>query len=334
MLSMRVAVFNTKPYDQTFLMAANAKQFELVFLEPRLDVRTAPLAAGCQVVCAFVNDDLSAATLEILAGLGVQLIALRCAGFNQVDLKAAKRLGLIVVRVPAYSPHAVAEHALALLLTLNRQIHRAYNRVRDGNFALEGLLGFDLHKKTIGVIGTGKIGAIFAKLLYAFDCRIVAFDLFPNSDLGFLEYLPLEQVFAESDVISLHCPLTPQTQHLVNPERLAQMKHGAMLVNTSRGGLIDTPAVLEALKTGQLGALALDVYEEEADLFFEDLSNRVIQDDVFMRLLTLPIVLITGHQGFFTKEALEQIAQTTIKNIQAFANKQTLKNQCLGFALK
>ncbi len=330
MLPMRVAVFNTKPYDRTFLTAANAEQFELVFLEPRLELLTAPLAAGCQVVCAFVNDDLSAATLEILAGLGVQLIALRCAGFNQVDLKAAKRLGLIVVRVPAYSPHAVAEHALALLLTLNRQIHRAYNRVRDGNFALEGLLGFDLHKKTIGVIGTGKIGAIFAKLLHAFDCRIVAFDLFPNLDLGFLEYLPLEQVFAESDVISLHCPLTPETQHLVNPERLAQMKHGAMLVNTSRGGLIDTPAVLEALKTGQLGALALDVYEEEADLFFEDLSNRVIQDDVFMRLMTLPNVLITGHQGFFTKEALEQIARTTIANIQAFANKQVLTNQCLA----
>lgn len=327
---MRIAVFNTKPYDQAFLAAANAEQFELVFLEPRLDVRTAPLAAGCQVVCAFVNDDLSKPILEILSKLGVQLIALRCAGFNQVDLKAAKRLGLVVVRVPAYSPYAVAEHALALLLTLNRQIHRAYNRVREGNFALDGLLGFDVHGKTIGVIGTGKIGAIFAKLLHAFGCPIVAFDIFPNPELEFLEYLPLEQVFAQADVISLHCPLTPETQHLVSAERLAQMKHGAMLINTSRGALIDTPAVLEALKSGQLGALALDVYEEEADLFFEDLSNRVIQDDVFMRLLTMPNVLVTGHQGFFTKEALEKIALTTIDNIKAFETKSPLVNQCLA----
>jgi D-lactate dehydrogenase len=327
---MRVAVFNTKPYDQTFLTAANAGQYELVFLELHLDVLTAQLAIGCQAVCAFVNDDLSAPVLEVLAEFGVQLIALRCAGFNQVDLKAAQRLGLITLRVPAYSPHAVAEHALALLLTLNRQIHRAYNRVRDGNFALDGLLGFDLHKKTIGVIGTGKIGAIFAKLLHAFDCRVLAFDLFPNPSLGFLEYLPLEQVFAESDVISLHCPLTPQTQHMVSATRLAQMKRGAMLVNTSRGALIDTPAVLDALKTGHLGALALDVYEEEADLFFENLSNQVIQDDVFMRLLTFPNVLITGHQGFFTKEALEQIAKTTIENIQAFVTKRPLINQCLA----
>ncbi len=318
---MKIAVFNTKPYDQTYLAAANAEQYDFLFLEPRLDIRTAKLAEGCQVVCAFVNDDLSAPTLEILAQLGVKLIALRCAGFNQVDLPAAKRLGLTVARVPAYSPHAVAEHALALLLTLNRQIHRAYNRVRDGNFSLDGLLGFDVHGKTIGVVGTGKIGAIFAKLLHAFDCRILAFDVFPNLSLDFLEYLPLEQVFAESDVISLHCPLTPQTHHLVSPVRLAQMKRGAMLVNTSRGALIDTPAALEALKTGQLGALALDVYEEEADLFFENLSNRVIQDDVFMRLLTLPNVLITGHQAFFTHEALQQIASTTLQNIRAFETK-------------
>ncbi len=318
---MRIAIFNTKPYDQTFLAAANAGQYELLFLEPRLDIRTAKLAEGCQVVCAFVNDDLSKPTLELLAQLGIKLIALRCAGFNQVDLKAAKHLGLVVARVPAYSPHAVAEHALALLLTLNRQIHRAYNRVRDGNFSLDGLLGFDVHGKTIGVIGTGQIGAIFAKLLHAFGCRILAFDLFPNPSLDFLEYLPLEQVFAESDVISLHCPLTPQTHHLVSAARLAQMKRGAMLVNTSRGALIDTPAALEALKTGQLGALALDVYEEEADLFFENLSNQVIQDDVFMRLLTLPNVLITGHQAFFTHEALEQIAATTLQNIRAFETK-------------
>jgi D-lactate dehydrogenase len=243
---------------------------------------------------------------------------LRCAGYNQVDLPVAKKLGLVVARVPAYSPHAVAEHALALLLSLNRRIHKAYSRVRDGNFALDGLLGFDLHGKTIGVVGTGKIGAIFAKLLHGFGTRILAFDVRPNPELRFAEYVSLETLFAGSHVISLHCPLTPDTYHLVNAERLAKMQFGAMLINTSRGGLVDTPAVIEALKNGQLGALALDVYEEEADLFFENLSSRVIQDDVFSRLLTFPNVLITGHQAFFTQEALENIASTTIANISAF----------------
>ena len=317
---MRIAVFNTKPYDQRFLEAANADHgFELVFLEAHLSPRTALLADGCEAVCTFVNDPLPAATLSVLHGLGVRLIALRCAGFNQVDLKAAERLGMTVARVPAYSPFAVAEHAVALILTLNRCIHRAYNRVREGNFQLEGLLGFDLHGKTIGVIGTGKIGAIFATIMRGFGTRVLAYDPYPNPDLE-VEYVPLEVLLAESDIVSLHCPLTPQTQHLMDSSHLALLKRGAMLVNTSRGALIDTPAAIEALKSGQIGALALDVYEEEGDLFFENLSNSVIQDDVFSRLLTFPNVLITGHQAFFTREALENIARTTLQNVAAFAS--------------
>ena len=318
---MRIAVFNTKPYDQRFLEEANAAhQHDLVFLEPHLSVHTARLAEGCAVICTFVNDPLNAATLEVLSALGVKLVALRCAGFNQVDLRAAKRLGITVARVPAYSPYAVAEHAVALILTLNRNIHRAYNRVREGNFALEGLLGFDLHGKTVGVIGTGKIGAVFARILRGFGMTVLAHDVQQNAELeaGGLRYVGLEELLERSDIVSLHCPLTPQTQHLVNAERLGRMKRGAMLVNTSRGALVDTPAVIEALKSGCLGALALDVYEEEGDLFFENLSDRVIQDDVFMRLLTFPNVLITGHQAFFTREALTGIAQTTLENVTAF----------------
>ena len=283
-------------------------------------MHTARLAEGCAVICTFVNDPLNAATLEVLSALGVKLVALRCAGFNQVDLRAAERLGITVARVPAYSPYAVAEHAVALILTLNRNIHRAYNRVREGNFALEGLLGFDLHGKTVGVIGTGKIGAVFARILRGFGMTVLAHDVQPNAELEAdgLRYVGLEELLERSDIVSLHCPLTPQTQHLVNAERLGRMKRGAMLVNTSRGALVDTPAVIEALKSGCLGALALDVYEEEGDLFFENLSDRVIQDDVFMRLLTFPNVLITGHQAFFTREALTGIAQTTLENVTAF----------------
>jgi D-lactate dehydrogenase len=319
---MRVAVFNTKAYDQRFLEAANTRHgHQLLFLEPHLNLQTAALAAGCTAVCSFVNDQLDEDTLELLFGLGVRLVALRCAGFNQVDLASAARLGITVARVPAYSPFAVAEHAVALILTLNRQTHRAYNRVREGNFALDGLLGFDLHGKTIGVIGTGKIGAIFATIMRGFGCRILAYDPYPNDQLA-LTYTTLETLLAESDVVSLHCPLTPQTQHLINADSLITLKPGAMLVNTSRGALIDTPAVIEALKSGHIGALALDVYEEEGDLFFENLSNQVMQDDVFARLLTFPNVLITGHQAFFTHEALENIAKTTLENISAFATGQ------------
>ncbi len=315
---MKLVLFSTKPYDRAVFSAANARYgHDLHFLEPRLTPESAPLAAGFAGVCAFVNDRLGRATLDTLAGNGTKLIALRSAGFNHVDLGAAAELGLTVVRVPAYSPYAVAEHALALVLTLNRKTHRAFNRVREGNFALDGLLGFDLHGKTVGVIGTGKIGLVFARLMAGFGCRMLAFDPRP-ADNAPVSYVPLNDLYRESDVISLHLPLTPETHHLIGDDAVAQFKPGVMLINTSRGGLIDTRAVIGGLKTGRIGLLGLDVYEEEADLFFENLSERVIQDDVFTRLLTFPNVLITGHQGFFTAEALHHIADTTLHNVTAF----------------
>lgn len=315
---MRVAVFSTKPYDERFLSAANDNH-NLTFFEARLTPTTVSLANGHDAVCAFVNDDLQRPVLEQLKESGTRLIALRSAGFNHVDMKAAKDLGLTVVRVPAYSPHAVAEHALALILSLNRQIHRAYNRVREGNFTLEGLLGFDLHGKTVGVIGTGKIGLAFANVMSGFGCKLLAYDPYPNEEVeAVAQYVSLQRLFKQADIISLHCPLTPDTHHLIDEEALGHMKGGAMLINTSRGALVDTQAVIGALKSGKLGYLGLDVYEEEADLFFEDLSDKVIQDDVFSRLLTFPNVLITGHQAFFTEEALHKIAQTTLNNITAF----------------
>jgi D-lactate dehydrogenase len=319
---MRVAVFSTKSYDQRYLDKAHADHghaHELVYFEPRLLASTAPLAAGFPCVCAFVNDRLDQEVLRILHDGGTTLLALRSAGFNHVDLAAADALGFTVVRVPAYSPHAVAEHALALVLALNRRIFRAYNRVREGNFSLEGLLGFDLHGKTVGVVGTGKIGLIFARIMHGLGCRVLAFDPYPQEDApSYVEYVPRARLFAEADVISLHCPLTPETHHLIDDDALDQMKDGVMIVNTSRGALVDTRAVIEALKRGRVGHLALDVYEEEEDLFFQDLSDRVIRDDVFSRLLTFPNVLITGHQGFFTEEAVTSIAETTLANITAF----------------
>lgn len=320
---MRIAVFSTKAYDQHFLERANrdgGHGFELTFFEPKLVEETAALAAGHPVVCAFVNDRLDAPVLRRLHELGVQLVALRSAGFNHVDLEEAVRLGLTVARVPAYSPHAVAEHALALILSLNRKVHRAYNRVRDGNFSIEGLLGFDLHGKTVGVIGTGRIGVLFAEMLQGFGCEILAFDPYPNEDGDRVaSYVSLRELFGRSDVISLHCPLTPETHHLIDAEAVSQMKDGVMLINTSRGQLVDTLAVIEGLKSGRIGYLGLDVYEEEENLFFEDLSGRVIQDDAFTRLLTFPNVLITGHQAFFTREAITSIAETTLANVTAYA---------------
>lgn len=315
---MRVAVFSTKTYDQQSLQAANAAyRHELVFLEPRLTEATTPLAAGCAAVCAFVNDRLDEPALRALSEVGVRLVALRSAGYNHVDLAAARALDLTVVRVPAYSPYAVAEHTVGLILALNRRIHRAYARVREGNFALAGLLGFDLHGRTVGVVGTGKIGALVARILHGFGCEVLAHDLYPNPECEALgvRYVALPELFARSDVVTLHCPLTPETEHLIDARALDHMKPGVMLINTSRGALIDTRAVIEALKAGKLGYLGLDVYEEEADLFFEDLSERVIQDDVFTRLLTFPNVLITGHQAFFTREALANIAETTLRNV-------------------
>jgi D-lactate dehydrogenase len=317
---MRVAVFSSKPYDIRFLSEANAGRHELHFLEPRLGRETAALAAGFPAVCAFVNDQLDAGVLERLAEGGTRLVALRSAGFNNVELAAAARLGLTVTRVPAYSPHAVAEHTLALILTLNRKVHRAWARVREGNFSLDGLLGFDLVGRTAGVVGTGMIGAAVARILAGFGCRILAFDPVPSAECLALgaSYVPLDELLARSDVVTLHCPLTPATRHLVNAAALARMKRGAMLINTGRGALVDTPAVIEALKSGRLGHLGLDVYEEEAALFFEDHSWRVLQDDVFARLLTFPNVVVTGHQGFFTAEALAAIARTTLQAVGEF----------------
>ena len=315
---MKVAVFSTKPYDKTFLTIANgAYGHDLHFFEAHLNAQTAILAKGFSAVCVFVNDLLNAETLTALAKQGTHLIALRSAGFNHVDIATADALGLTVVRVPAYSPYAVAEHTVALILALNRKVHRAYARVREGNFSLDGLLGFDLYNRTVGVVGTGKIGAIVARIMSGFGCQIVAYDVMPNPECQALgaTYMALPDLFALSDIITLHAPLTPETYHLVNADALDQMKSGVMLVNTSRGALIDTQAVIAALKTGKVGYLGLDVYEQEADLFFDDLSNTVIQDDIFQRLLTFPNVLITGHQAFFTGNALKNIAETTLANI-------------------
>lgn len=318
---MDVTVFSTKPYDRRFLDAANgAGLHQLSYLETRLSADTSRLAAGSVAVCAFVNDEVNAAVLSSLASMGIRLVALRAAGFNNVDLEAARSVGITVARVPAYSPHAVAEHTLALILTLNRKIHRAYNRVREGNFSLEGLLGFDLAGKTAGVVGTGQIGEIVSRILIGFGCTLLAYDPQPNpvcQAMG-VRYVPLEELLESSDIVTLHCPLTPATHHLIGARTVGRMKPGAMLINTSRGAVIDTRVVLRGLKDGIIGSLGLDVYEEETDLFFEDLSNRVIDDDVFARLLTFPNVLITGHQAFFTVEALTNIAETTIANITSF----------------
>ena len=326
---MKVAVFSTKPYDRQFFERANQHNHELDFFEPGLNSLTASLATGYEAVCVFVNDRLDRQTIGILANKGVKLIALRCAGYNNVDLEAAKESGISVVRVPAYSPYAVAEHAIALILTLNRKIHRAYYRIREGNFALDGLLGFDLHGRTVGIIGTGKIGRIAGQILHGFGCRILAYDLYPNEEFGdrYGEYVTLEDLFAQSDIISLHCPLTADTHHLIDTEAISMMKPGVMLVNTSRGGLVDTQAVIKGLKSHKIGNLALDVYEQESNMFFEDLSGEIIQDDDFERLLTFPNVIITGHQAFFTEDALNNIAETTLANITAIASKQPCDNQ-------
>lgn len=327
---MKVVLFNTKPYDREFFdAAARLIPQELSYLETRLTARTASLARGSQAACVFVNDRVDAEAIATLASAGVQLIALRCAGYNHVDLAAAQACGVRVVRVPAYSPHAVAEHAVGLVLTLNRQIHRAYGRVRDGNFYLGGLLGYDLRDRTVGIIGTGQIGRVFARIMAGFHCRLLGFDKKQHPDCGQLglEYVDLPQLLAESDIVSLHCPLTPETHHLINRETIATMKKGVMIINTSRGAVIDTQAVIDGLKTGRIGHVGLDVYEEEADIFFEDLSNQVIPDDTLARLLTFPNVLITGHQAFFTRDALTSIAETTLQNITDIELRGTCANE-------
>lgn len=327
---MKVSIFSTKSYDRQFFTAANAQyQHELTFLEPRLDRQTALLAKDAIAVCVFVNDEVDQATIEVLANLNVRLLALRSAGYNHVDVQAAKNLGIKLVRVPAYSPYAVAEHTVGLILTLNRKLHRAYNRVREGNFSLEGLLGFDLHDRTIGIIGTGRIGSIFAKIMTGFGCKVLAYDLYHNPECEAIavEYVDLPQLLSQSDIISLHCPLTPETHHLINEEAIAQMKPHAMLINTSRGALIDTDAVITALKSSQIGALGLDVYEQESKLFFEDHSDRILQDDTFARLMTFPNVIITGHQAFFTEDAMRAIAEVTLANITQIEQEQTCENE-------
>jgi D-lactate dehydrogenase len=325
---MIVAAFSTKPYDREFLeRAAAGAGIEWRWFESRLDADTAGLAAGAQAVNCFVNDDLGGAVLERLHTLGVRLVTLRCAGFNQVDLAAATRLGIPVVRVPEYSPHAVAEHAVGLVLMLDRRLHKAFNRVREGNFSLDGLLGFDLHGRTVGVVGTGRIGRCFAEIMLGFGCRVLAHDPRPDAALQRrgVAFVPLADLLHDSDIVSLHCPLTPATHHLIDASRIKLMKPGVMLVNTSRGGLVDTRAVIAALKTGHIGHLGLDVYEEEADLFFEDKSDEIIGDDVFSRLLTFPNVVVTAHQAFFTRDALEAIAAQTVRNLVHFERGEPLE---------
>lgn len=320
---MKVIMFSTRPYDRAFVDKANtSNEITIDYLETRLTEETVSLAKGYQGICVFTNDVVNGTVIAKLAEYGIALIALRCAGYNNIDLQSASAHSITVVRVPEYSPYAVAEHTIALILGLNRHLHKAYNRVREGNFSLNGLMGFDLHGKTVGIIGTGKIGRITANILSGFGCHILAYDPYPNDELASqgAHYAPLDEVLQQADVVSLHCPLTPQSYHLINQTSLQQMKSGAMLINTSRGGLIDTSAVIDALKSGHLGSLGIDVYEEEGDLFFENLSDTVIQDDIFSRLLTFPNVMITGHQAFFTHEAMTNIADTTVANIQAFSS--------------
>jgi D-lactate dehydrogenase len=326
---VKVAVFSTKNYDREFLSSSNVSQHELYFFEPHLNEQTATLATGFEAVCVFVNDTVDALVVAKLAGLGVRLIALRCAGYNNVDLAAVKKHGLTVVRVPGYSPYAVAEHTISLMLALNRKLQRAYNRVREGNFALGGLLGFDMHGRTAGIIGTGNIGSVTARILIGFGCEVLAFDPVENENCRALgvRYVTFDDLFSQSHIITLHCPLTPENKHLINASALQKMRDGVMLINTSRGALIDTMAVIQALKSGKIGYLGLDVYEEEERIFFEDRSGLIIPDDLFARLLTFPNVIITGHQAFFTREALENIARTTIDNFTKFQRGQKLKTQ-------
>lgn len=322
---IEVAVYDTKAYDRQYLTQAASGRLNLRFYDFRLSEATAATAQGAQAVCVFVNDKVNAACLQILASAGIKLIALRCAGFNNVDLKAASELCMSVVRVPAYSPHAVAEHSIALLLALNRKIYRAYNRVREQNFSLSGLVGFDIQGKTVGIIGTGKIGRIAAQIFRGFDAKVIAYDAYPSEDWAAthsIQYASLDVLLAQSDILSLHVPLLPETHHLLNADTLGRTKPGVYIVNTSRGKLIHTPSLISALKSGRVGGVALDVYEEEEGIFFEDLSGQVLQDDELARLLTFPNVLVTAHQAFLTHEALYEISRVTIDNILRLESQQ------------
>jgi len=327
---MKVALFSSKSYDSEYFSAANeAFGHQITFFEARLKSRTADLADGFEAICVFVNDVIDKETICKLKNHGVRIIALRSAGFNHVDLAAAEECGIRVVRVPAYSPQSIAEHALALILTLNRKTHKAYNRVRDGNFSLERLTGFNVGGRTVGVIGTGKIGAAFARIMKGLGCHVLGYDKYQNSELAEagVEYTGLEALLRRSDIISLHCPLTPETAYLINRQTLAMMKPGVMLINTSRGALINTNDIIEALKSGHVGYLGIDVYEQEEKLFYRDRSEEILQDDQIARLMTFPNVLITAHQAFFTREALTQIAVTTLQNLKDFEEGKEVVNE-------
>ena len=328
-----IALFDTKPYDRESFEQYNNGRYDIRFFETRLTAAALPLAKGCDAACAFVNAEIDREVVEGLVANGVKVLAMRCAGYNNVDFKAAYEVGLTVVRVPAYSPYAVAEHAVALLLALTRHIHKAAARTRDFNFSLVGLTGFDLHGKTAGVIGTGKIGRIFCDICKGFGMNVLAYDAYPNTSSG-LEYVSMERLLAEADVISLHCPLLPNTRHLINAETLTKVKHGVTIINTSRGGLIDSEALLAALREGTVGAAGLDVYEEESEWFYEDHSDVTLQNKTLSLLVSLPNVIVTSHQAFLTKEALANIAQTTLANLDAFFADEPLENEicyrCLG----
>lgn len=322
---MKIAMYDTKPYDKEWFEKKKPEGYEITYFETKLRYETAALAEGCEVVCVFVNDVIDGPVIDRLCRHGVKLIALRCAGYNNVDRKAAA--GKIqVVRVPAYSPYAVAEHAMGLLLCLNRKLHKAYNRTREGNFTLNGLTGFDLHGKTVGVIGTGKIGKTFIHICQGFGMNVLAYDLYPDASLP-VTYVEKEELFRKSDIISLHCPLTTQTRHIINEESIQMMKDGVMLINTSRGALVKKEALLGGLKEKKIGSAGLDVYEEEAEYFYEDCSNEIIEDDVLALLVSMPNVLLTSHQAFLTNEALQNIAETTFENIAAYERGEELVNK-------
>ncbi|MEL6257106.1 MAG: 2-hydroxyacid dehydrogenase [Bacteroidota bacterium] len=327
---MKVAVFSAKPYDKEYFESLNSEfQFNITFFESALNESTVNLCLGYNVVCAFVNDNLNSTVVKALSNNGIKMIAMRCAGFNNVDIKSSMHHGVKVARVPAYSPEAIAEHSLALILTLNRKTHKAYNRVREGNFSVDRLMGFNLAGKTVGVIGTGKIGAAFAKTIMGFGCNVIAYDPYPSKALmeEYVKYTDLDSLFASSDIISLHCPLTPGTKHMICESSLTKMKNGVMIINTSRGALIKTSDVLQALMNKKIGYLGIDVYEQEENLFFEDLSERIIQDDTILRLNSFPNVLITSHQAFFTAEAMTEIVSTTLYNIHEFSAGKPLTNE-------
>jgi D-lactate dehydrogenase len=327
---MKIYFFSAKPYDKTFFDRENQHYgFDIEYQETHLGPHIVNMVSGAEAVCVFVNDRLTADVIEVLAKKGVKIIALRCAGFNNVDLEAAKKHKVHVCRVPAYSPEAVAEHAMAMLLTINRKTHKAYNRVREQNFALQGLLGFNLHSKTIGVVGTGKIGKAFIKIAQGFGCRVLAYDLFPDNTLAGVIYCSLNELLQNADIISLHCPLTTENHYLINKETLSRMKPGVTIINTSRGGLINTVDIISALKSRKVGALCIDVYEQEEKLFFRDLSSNIIDDDNIQRLMSFPNVLITAHQAFFTEEALTEIAQVTMRNLSMLQSNQLPENTVL-----